>query len=74
MHLLLDADIKIITLEEFATTPSVVTRIDLALLLPVGESRTTLMINLEEQKDRYRSTVEELKKVSVTDFVHLFMS
>ena len=67
-HLATGVDAKIMQYEEHATNISDDT-IDFPSLL--GGSQTYMLLNMEKHVDRYKSSVEQLKKLSIQNFIHL---
>jgi predicted Ser/Thr protein kinase/GR25 family glycosyltransferase involved in LPS biosynthesis len=67
-HLATGVDAKILQYEENAINISDDT-IDFPSLL--GGTQTYMFINMERHVDRYKSSVEQLKKLSIQNFIHL---
>ena len=67
-HLATGVDAKIMQYEENAENISD-DKIDFPNLL--GGSQTHILINMERHQDRYKTSLEQLKKLSIQNFVHL---
>jgi GR25 family glycosyltransferase involved in LPS biosynthesis/tRNA A-37 threonylcarbamoyl transferase component Bud32 len=67
-HLATGVDAKIMQYEENATNISDDT-IDFPSLL--GGTQTYILLNMERHVERYKSSVEQLKKLSIQNFIHL---
>ena len=67
-HLATGVDAKILQYEEYATNISDDT-IDFPNLL--GGTQTYMLLNMERHVERYKTSVEQLKKISIQNFQHL---
>ena len=67
-HLATGVDAKIMQYEEYATNISDDT-IDFPNLL--GGTQTYMLLNMERHVERYKTSVEQLKKISIQNFQHL---
>ena len=67
-HIATGVDAKILQYEEHATNISDDT-IDFTNLL--GGSQTYILLNMERHVERYKTSVEQLKKISIKNFQHL---
>ena len=67
-HLATGVDAKILQYEENAINISD-DKIDFPSLL--GGTQNYILINMERHVDRYKSSVEQLKKLSIQKFIHL---
>jgi GR25 family glycosyltransferase involved in LPS biosynthesis/tRNA A-37 threonylcarbamoyl transferase component Bud32 len=67
-HLATGVDAKIMQYEENATNISDDT-IDFPSLL--GGTQTYILLNMERHQERYKTSVEQLKKLSIQNFIHL---
>lgn len=67
-HIATGVDAKIMQYEENATNISD-DKIDIIDLL--GGKQNCILINMEKDVERYKTSVQQLKKVSIQNFVHL---
>ena len=67
-HLATGVDAKILQYEEYATNIS-----DDAIDFPnlLGGAQTYMLLNMERHVERYKTSVEQLKKISIQNFQHL---